>query len=55
MAIFWMPRIPIQLFLYDPELRRQHRLGDVVILLAFSFLVIVFGAAALGVTLSSGT
>lgn len=51
MAIFWLPRIPIQLFLYDPELRRKHRLGDVAILLAFSFLAIVFGAAALGVTL----
>ena len=51
MAIFWLPRIPIQLFLCDAELRRQHRLGDVAILLAFSFLVIVFGAAALGVTL----
>jgi|SRR5580704_1783396 hypothetical protein len=51
MAIFWLPRIPIQLFLYDPELRRQHRLGDVAILLAFSFLAIVFGAAALGVAL----
>jgi hypothetical protein len=50
-ALFWLPRIPIQLFLYDAELRRQHRAGDVAILLAFSFLVIVFGAAALGVAL----
>jgi hypothetical protein len=50
-ALFWLPRIPIQLFLYDAELRRQHRAGDVAILLAFSFLVIVFGAASLGVTL----
>jgi hypothetical protein len=50
-ALFWLPRIPIQLFLYDAELRRQHRAGDVAILLAFSFLVIVFGAAALGVGL----
>jgi hypothetical protein len=51
MALFWLPRIPIQLFLYDAELRRQHRVGDVAILLAFSFLAIVFGAAALGVAL----
>jgi hypothetical protein len=51
MALFWLPRIPIQLFLYDAELRRRHRLGDVAILLTFSFLVVVFGAAALGVTL----
>lgn len=46
-ALFWLPRIPIQLFVYDRELRRQHRLGDVAMLLALTFLVLVFGAAAL--------
>ncbi|HUJ31287.1 MAG TPA: hypothetical protein VLY23_08410 [Candidatus Acidoferrum sp.] len=50
-ALFWLPRIPIQLFVYDPELRRAHRLGDVAMLLAISFLVLVFGVAALGVPL----
>jgi hypothetical protein len=49
MTLFWLPRIPIQLFVYDAELRRQHRLGDVAMLLAISFVVVVFGAAALGV------
>ena len=48
-AIFWLPRIPIQLFVYDRELRRQHRLGDAAMLLALSFVVIVFGIAALRV------
>lgn len=48
-ALFWLPRIPIQLFVYDRELRRQHRLGDVAMLLALTFVVLVFGAAALGV------
>jgi len=47
-AVFWLPRIPIQLFVYDRELRRQHRLGDVAMLLALTFVVLVFGAAALG-------
>jgi len=47
LALFWFPRIPIQLFLYDAELRRKHRLGDVMMLLALSFLVAVFGFAAL--------
>jgi hypothetical protein len=47
-ALFWLPRIPIQLFVYDRELRRQHRLGDVAMLLALAFLVLVFAAAALG-------
>ncbi len=48
-AVFWLLRVPIQLFFYDPALRRQNRLGDVVFLLAFSYLGIVFAVAALGV------
>jgi len=48
MAIFWLLRVPIQLFFYDPEIRRQNRLADVVFLLTFSYLGIVFGAAAFG-------
>jgi hypothetical protein len=51
LALFWLPRIPIQLFVYDSELRRQHRLGDVAMLVAITFLVLVFGSAALGVKL----
>lgn len=47
-AVFWLARVPIQLFFYDPEIRRQNRLGDVVFLAAFSYLGIVFAAAALG-------
>jgi hypothetical protein len=49
MAGFWLLRIPIQLFFYDPEMRRQNRLADVTFLLTFSYLGIVFSAAALGV------
>jgi hypothetical protein len=48
MAIFWLLRVPIQLFFYDREIRRQNRLADVVFLLTFSYLGIVFGASALG-------
>jgi hypothetical protein len=48
MAIFWLLRVPIQLFFYDPGIRRQNRLADVAFLLTFSYLGIVFGAAALG-------
>jgi len=48
-ALFWLLRIPIQLFVYDRELRRRHRLGDIAMLFALSFVVLVFGAAALGV------
>jgi len=46
-GLFWLPRIPIQLFLYDAELRRKHRFGDVLMLLALVYLVGVFGFAAL--------
>jgi hypothetical protein len=49
MALFWLPRIPIKLFVYDAELRRRHRVGDVAMLSAIAFLVAVFGAVALGV------
>jgi hypothetical protein len=48
-AVFWLLRVPIQLFFYDPEIRKQNRVGDVVFLLAFSYLGVVFAVAALGV------
>jgi hypothetical protein len=48
-AVFWLVRVPIQLFFYDPELRRQNRIGDVIFLLVFSYLGVVFSVAALGV------
>jgi hypothetical protein len=49
MAIFWLLRIPLQLFFYDPEVRRQHRLGDVAYILAITYLAVVFTVAASGV------
>jgi len=48
-AVFWLLRVPIQLFFYDPELRKRNRFGDVIFLVAFSNLGIVFSVAALGV------
>ena len=48
-AVFWLLRVPIQLFFYDPEIRRQNRFGDVIFLLGFSYLGVVFAVAALGV------
>jgi hypothetical protein len=48
MAAFWLVRVPIQLFFYDPAIRRQNRLADVVFILAFSYLGVVFSIAALG-------
>ena len=48
MGVFWLLRVPIQLFFYDPEIRRQNRLGDVTFLVFFSYLGIVFSVAAVG-------
>ena len=47
-GLFWLLRVPIQLFIYDPEIRKRNRLGDSVFLLAFSYLGVVFSVAALG-------
>jgi hypothetical protein len=47
LAIFWVLRVPIQLFYYPAEIRRQNRLADVIFTVAFAFLAIVFGLAAI--------
>jgi hypothetical protein len=48
-ALFWLLRVPVQLFFYDRETRRQNRVADVVFLTVFSYLGVVFSIAALGV------
>jgi hypothetical protein len=47
MCIFWICRIPLQMFYLDRELRRQNRLGDVAMLLGLAFLAATYGASAL--------
>ena len=46
LAVFWLLRVPIQLFYYPSEIRRQNRLADVIFTVAFAFLAVVFGLAA---------
>ena len=46
LAIFWLLRVPIQLFYYPTEIRRQNQLADVIFTVAFAFLAVVFGLAA---------
>ena len=46
LAIFWLLRVPIQLFYYPTEIRRQNRLADVIFTVAFASLAVVFGLAA---------
>ena len=47
LAIFWLLRVPIQLFYYPAEIRRQNRLADIIFTVAFGFLAVVFGLAAI--------
>lgn len=49
MALFWLLRLPIQIFYYDAELKKQNPVANVVFTLAIFFLSGVFAIAALGV------
>jgi len=46
MAAFWLLRIGLQIFYYDPEVRRENRGLDSLYLGALAVLVVVFGVAA---------
>jgi hypothetical protein len=46
MAVFWLCRVPVQLFYYDRALRRDNRRADAAITLAFLFLAATYAAAA---------
>jgi len=48
MSLFWLARIPIQLFYYDKETRRRHRAVDAGFLLMLAFMAGVLGLAAIG-------
>jgi hypothetical protein len=45
-AVFWAVRLVFQLFFYDRESRRQHRVFDILFLIAFVYLVAVFAIGA---------
>jgi hypothetical protein len=47
MAAFWLLRIDLQVFYYDPEIRRQNRVLDALYMVSLAVLVMVFGTAAL--------
>jgi hypothetical protein len=44
---FWLLRIVLQVFYYDPEIRRENRGLDTLYLVALVLLVAVFGVAVL--------
>jgi hypothetical protein len=47
MALFWLCRVPVQIFYYDAVVRRSHRLGDVAFIGATLFVGLVYAVAAL--------
>lgn len=50
MAVFWICRLPLQLFYYDATLRRANRVGDMAMICALLFLSATYAAAALAQT-----
>jgi hypothetical protein len=50
LAVFWSLRVGIQLFYYDPALKRQNRLAHFVFTLIFVYLAAVYTVAAIGTT-----
>ena len=48
MSLFWLGRIPIQLFVYDRELRRKNRAVDLLMIAMVAFMGGSLGLAALG-------
>jgi hypothetical protein len=46
-SLFWLCRVPLQLFYYDSEIRRANRAGDIAMIAALLFLATAYGAAAL--------
>lgn len=47
LALFWLPRVFIQLFYYDPQLRRQNIAVHILFTAIFIYLAAVFSIAAM--------
>jgi hypothetical protein len=47
LTLFWLCRIPLQFFYYDPNLRRANRVGDVAITMALDSVAATYAWAAL--------
>jgi hypothetical protein len=46
MCLFWLFRVPLQMFYIDKSVRRANRLGDAAMLAGVAFLAVTYGAAA---------
>lgn len=49
MAVFWLLRAAIQVFYYDPELKRRHKVIHMGFTVTILYMGIVFALAAFGV------
>jgi hypothetical protein len=47
LAVFWLARVPLQLFYYDPSVRRSYRLADITFIAGILFVGSVYTTAAL--------
>src|SRR5262249_7269258 len=46
LGVFWGIRVAVQLFFYDPELKRQNPRWNAIFLAAYGYLTVVFTLAA---------
>jgi len=49
LAVFWVPRVFVQLFYYDRDVKRANPAGHVLFTTLFVYLAVVYTLAALGV------
>jgi hypothetical protein len=49
LAVFWLSRTLVQLFWFDREFRRSHRLADVAFIVSSALLAGIFAITSLGV------
>ncbi len=54
LAALWSWRLGLQLFLYDSEVRRKHRIADVAFTLVFLYVAAVHALAAIAAPLCNG-
>jgi hypothetical protein len=53
LAFFWGVRLAVQLFYYSPEERRKRRFFDILFLLAFTYLTVVYALASVSLRTST--
>jgi hypothetical protein len=55
LAVLWTGRLGVQLFVYDRDVRRAHRVGDLAFVAIFAYLAVVHVCAFLHGATGAGT